>query len=72
VPSLALPVATLIEGMKKPGSREKKPGFSALGGTRTPNLLIRSQMLYPLSYKREEKKMKSSFRSFSTSDLPSL
>jgi hypothetical protein len=22
----------------------------ALGGTRTPNLLIRSQMLYPLSY----------------------
>ena len=24
----------------------------ALGGTRTPNLLIRSQMLYPLSYKR--------------------
>ena len=39
--------------MKKPGSREKKPGFRALGGTRTPNLLIRSQMLYPLSYKRE-------------------
>ncbi len=28
--------------------------FSALGGTRTPNLLIRSQMLYPLSYKRWE------------------
>jgi hypothetical protein len=28
-------------------------GFSALEGTRTPNLLIRSQMLYPLSYKRE-------------------
>ncbi len=26
--------------------------LSALGGTRTPNLLIRSQMLYPLSYKR--------------------
>ena len=25
---------------------------SALGGTRTPNLLIRSQMLYPLSYQR--------------------
>ena len=25
----------------------------ALGGTRTPNLLIRSQMLYPLSYERE-------------------
>src|SRR4028118_358125 len=25
---------------------------SALGGTRTPNLLIRIQMLYPLSYER--------------------
>ena len=25
---------------------------SALGGTRTPNPLIRSQMLYPLSYER--------------------
>ena len=27
-------------------------GCGALGGTRTPNLLIRSQMLYPLSYER--------------------
>ena len=27
-----------------------RPG--ALGETRTPNLLIRSQMLYPLSYER--------------------
>jgi hypothetical protein len=26
--------------------------FSALGGSRTHNLLIRSQMLYPLSYER--------------------
>jgi hypothetical protein len=26
--------------------------LSALGGIRTPNLLIRSQMLYPLSYER--------------------
>lgn len=25
---------------------------SALGGIRTPNLLIRSQVLYPLSYER--------------------
>jgi hypothetical protein len=25
----------------------------ALGGTRTPSLLIRSQMLYPLSYERK-------------------
>jgi hypothetical protein len=28
--------------------------LSALGGTRTPNLLIRSQMLYPLSYERRD------------------
>ena len=28
------------------------PDFSALEGTRTPNLLVRSQMLYPLSYER--------------------
>jgi hypothetical protein len=27
--------------------------LSALGGIRTPNLLIRSQVLYPLSYERE-------------------
>ena len=27
---------------------------SALGGIRTPNLLIRSQMLYPLSYQRRK------------------
>jgi hypothetical protein len=26
--------------------------LGALGGIRTPNLLIRSQMLYPLSYER--------------------
>jgi hypothetical protein len=26
--------------------------MSAPGGSRTPNLLIRSQMLYPLSYRR--------------------
>jgi hypothetical protein len=58
--------------MRKPGSREEKPGYRALGGTRTPNLLIRSQMLYPLSYKREEEKMKACFQSIPTSDLPSL
>ncbi len=33
-------------------------GFvSALGGIRTPNLLIRSQMLYPLSYERWAEKV---------------
>jgi hypothetical protein len=30
----------------------KPSDLGALGGTRTPNLLIRSQMLYPLSYER--------------------
>ncbi len=39
---------------QKPRSRGTDLGFclSALGGIRTPNLLIRSQMLYPLSYER--------------------
>ncbi len=31
---------------------ERGSDLGALGGTRTPNLLIRSQMLYPLSYER--------------------
>ncbi len=30
----------------------RRGGGGALGGIRTPNLLIRSQMLYPLSYER--------------------
>ncbi len=29
----------------------REPQFCELRGTRTPNLLVRSQMLYPLSYK---------------------
>src|SRR4051812_12802460 len=39
---------------RKPRSEAVYPGSrgSALGGIRTPNLLIRSQMLYPLSYER--------------------
>ena len=39
---------------RKPRSEGVCLGFcvSALGGIRTPNLLIRSQMLYPLSYER--------------------
>ena len=32
--------------------REKTASLSAPEGIRTPNLLIRSQMLYPLSYGR--------------------
>jgi hypothetical protein len=36
-----------------PGKPAGQPGSDcALGGIRTPNLLIRSQMLYPLSYER--------------------
>jgi hypothetical protein len=34
----------------------------ALGGNRTPNLLIRSQMLYPLSYERRLRVSESSDR----------
>jgi hypothetical protein len=38
---------------KRPEARSRHPWSSrALEGTRTPNLLIRSQMLYPLSYER--------------------
>src|SRR5258708_37917429 len=33
-------------------ARSDRHQLSALGGSRTPNLLIRSQMLYPLSYER--------------------
>ena len=44
------------QGFKTLASSENKTltwGFGgALGGTRTPSLLIRSQMLYPLSYER--------------------
>ena len=43
----------LYVARKRPVPRSE-PGsdLGALGGTRTPNLLIRSQMLYPLSYER--------------------
>ncbi len=41
-------VATLAASRKR-SDQEK---ICALGGIRTPNLLIRSQMLYPLSYER--------------------
>jgi hypothetical protein len=34
------------------GSQACDQHFRALGGIRTPNLLIRSQMLYPLGYER--------------------
>lgn len=41
----------LLDTQKIPGSEE--PGIvGAPEGIRTPNLLIRSQMLYPLSYRR--------------------
>jgi hypothetical protein len=42
-----------VRGMRRPiVSSENSSDLGALGGTRTPNLLIRSQMLYPLSYER--------------------
>ena len=34
------------------GTMSRDSKFCAPGGIRTPNLLIRSQMLYPLSYGR--------------------
>src|SRR5262245_51120323 len=59
----APPPKGLVDGRHLPQVPRRSPGhagrkafdldvFSALGGTRTPNLLIRSQMLYPLSYER--------------------
>jgi hypothetical protein len=43
----------LYEAYRRPVPRsEPAAELGALGGTRTPNLLIRSQMLYPLSYER--------------------
>ena len=43
-----------LRDAQKPTSRAINVGLGAgaLGGIRTPNLLIRSQMLYPLSYER--------------------
>jgi hypothetical protein len=38
--------------MPRGSSGEQTRQICALEGTRTPNLLIRSQMLYPLSYER--------------------
>ena len=44
-------LSVFLETQKIPGSEE--PGIGgAPEGIRTPNLLIRSQMLYPLSYRR--------------------
>jgi hypothetical protein len=44
---------TLMNGEGQPESAPDLWTRGALGGTRTPNLLIRSQMLYPLSYERQ-------------------
>ena len=45
---------TGVKEIKKPVPRAGKPALTCCApeGTRTPNLLIRSQMLYPLSYGR--------------------
>ena len=46
-------ISLLYGARKRPvPSLEPAAELGALGGTRTPNLLIRSQMLYPLSYER--------------------
>jgi hypothetical protein len=45
----------LLRRLRAAVMKKQDPGLrygGALGGTRTPNLLIRSQMLYPLSYER--------------------
>jgi hypothetical protein len=47
-----LPLATVLATVKVPRRSGEACELGALGGTRTPNLLIRSQMLYPLSYER--------------------
>src|SRR5215472_6586537 len=55
IPSLPPRCCTLqlYRARKRPVPRsEPAAELGALGGTRTPNLLIRSQMLYPLSYER--------------------
>ena len=41
-----------MQGERAPRHLAAVTTTGALGETRTPNLLIRSQMLYPLSYKR--------------------
>ncbi len=47
-------IPLLYVACKRPVLRsEPASDLGALGGTRTPNLLIRSQMLYPLSYERK-------------------
>jgi hypothetical protein len=56
-PQLATPrcCTSLLYGTRKRPVPSLEPAceLGALGGTRTPNLLIRSQMLYPLSYERK-------------------
>jgi hypothetical protein len=47
-----LPLATGLATVKASRRSGEAVDLGALGGTRTPNLLIRSQMLYPLSYER--------------------
>ncbi len=48
----AVAVLALREQMRWSATDARHGHVGALGGIRTPNLLIRSQMLYPLSYER--------------------
>ena len=50
-PTAVLSCCTVALRPPRSGS-DMSADLGALGGTRTPNLLIRSQMLYPLSYER--------------------
>ena len=53
--ALLYPLLYLAPEMSEGASRNSGNALvrgCALGGIRTPNLLIRSQMLYPLSYER--------------------
>jgi hypothetical protein len=45
-------LAAVLAAVTTNARSELAGDLGALGGTRTPNLLIRSQMLYPLSYER--------------------
>src|SRR5262249_39163844 len=51
-PPARVPLLATVLAKEPLPDLERGSELGALGGTRTPNLLIRSQMLYPLSYER--------------------
>jgi hypothetical protein len=52
------PKPCAITGLRYTPMPEFLPAFSGLGGSRTPNLLIRSQMLYPVKLRVRKKSRK--------------